>query len=413
MRSQTRELKEQLAREQPLQQKLDLLESAYEGETCYLLTCGPSVAEVWSERAASFLADKLVVAVKQTHDLAPGIVDFHLLNPWNFQPYQYGDPGPIVIAANADGDPETPGMQPDLLFRIPEPRNYARRLATTYHFDEWLFSKSLDRPWGPGIMYELGFYLAAHIGVQNIVTLGWDLGERNSNVMEHYFAEADPGSDEVDGISNKPRIRSFEVDDIAASTRALYYWLRAKGIGLSVVSDRSLVDGVVPRVGLYSDPSTHQHHRVELVANGAFEGWEGQVPSFWETRGRVSCEVSDKGHAQLASLGPAPPGQVAQLQQQFPIDEYFRGGVVRARAQAMSRAPQSLSLYVELARHEGDAHPVRETIHHPGDSRWHSLAIDVKVPDSIPIRWAKVGLELAAGAEQPARIERVTAILEK
>ena len=157
MRPQTQELRSRLGQARDLQEKVDLLAGAYAGESAYLLACGPSLNSAWSERAEAFLQDKLVIAVKQAYDRVPGIADFHLLNAWNYQPYQYAAPAPILAAARAPDDPETPGMNSDVLFSVPDPRNYGERLATTWHFDRWLLSKSHDRPWGAWRRLRVGF----------------------------------------------------------------------------------------------------------------------------------------------------------------------------------------------------------------------------------------------------------------
>ena len=208
------------------------------------------------------LSDKLVVAVKQTYNLVPEAVDFHLLNSWNYQEYRYREPEPIILMGKGSRDPETPGARPDLLFDIPEvdKRDYSERITLAKHrcFDDFLFSKTLDRPWGPGIVYELGIYLAVHLGVSELVAFGWDLGELDSTVMKHFFDVGDvPWIQRVrelvgrilgDRLHNKPRIDPGEVKMIADSTRDMYYWLKAKGVDLKIVSDRSLIDSCVPRI---------------------------------------------------------------------------------------------------------------------------------------------------------------------
>jgi hypothetical protein len=416
MRPQTQNLKERVAGADSLQEKLGVLQDAYAGDRCYLLACGPSINAYWNERARQFLSDKLVIAVKQTHDLAPEVVDFHLLNSWNYRPYAYDEPGPIVVASRADDDPETPGMQADLSFRVPEPRNYAKRLATTYHFDEWLLTRTLDRPWGPGIVYELGIYLMVHLGVADVVSLGWDLGERHSPVMEHFFAEEPEGSGESDGILNKPRIRSFEVDDLAASTRALYYWLRAKGISLSVVSDRSLVDASVPRISLYDAPRSHEIHRIELAAHGAFAPGDGSAAHGWVCDPSSSCVGTGRasnGRDPAVSLLPTSNDGETRYYQEVPIDRYFQGGTLRARMRARCSEPHRLSLDISLLRGRGDPQPILESLEHPGDDRWRCVDLEVKLPDSIPIPLVQFGAVLRGDAAKPACVERITVLLEK
>ena len=46
-------------------------------------------------------------------------------------------------------------------------------------FENITFSKSIERPWGPGLMFELAVPMAIHLGCKNIVTIGWDIGDIN------------------------------------------------------------------------------------------------------------------------------------------------------------------------------------------------------------------------------------------
>ncbi|WP_158683334.1 hypothetical protein [Pseudoalteromonas sp. T1lg24] len=249
----TNKIKKELRQKKDLQSKVDFLKNSYSGEDCIILTCGPSLADYWNAELEMYLKDKLVISVKQTFNLAPSIVDFHILNSWNYEKYEYGNYSPIVISERNEKDPETAGLHADLLFNVPSPSDFWSRLATTYEFDNYTFDKILDRPWGPGVMHELVFYLCVHLGVKNIVAFGWDLGVKNSKSMPHFFdVKKDPSN-----LKNKPGIIPEEVDDIANSTAALYYWLRAKGIGLAIVSEQSLVADCIPRLNLKKNEEEH------------------------------------------------------------------------------------------------------------------------------------------------------------
>lgn len=286
MKEQTLTLKQLAQKSKDLQEKVDLLKDAYKGEKCFLLTCGPSIKNFSSDYLQNKLKDSLVISVKQTYNLVPGLVDFHLLNAWNYQLYKYKKPKPIVLMEKAEHEPDTPGIQYDLLFNIvgvkrgiPREIRLQNRLCTKKNFDEYLFEKTLDRPWGPGIVYELGFYLAVHIGASEIITLGWDIGEIGSREMPHFFDKNNPQSlttprdllSRKKGIAsivnnlmvklkffinkdqrlyNQPGFYEGEVLDIANSTKDVYYWLQSKGIKLQVISDRSLADNCIPRTTL-------------------------------------------------------------------------------------------------------------------------------------------------------------------
>ena len=416
MHPNTTHIKEKIAKAETVEEKLKILEGAYEGETCYLFTCGPSFNDNWNDRVKQSLSDKLIVSVKQTYNEAAGIVDFHLLNSWNYQTYNYTEPKPIVLMERSDDDPPTPGVEADILFRIPDPRDFANRLATTFAFDRWLFSRQIHRPWGPGVVYELGIYLFVHLGVKEVVAMGWDLGELNVPYMKHFFREAASGSTENDGILNKPRIRPFEVSDIAESTRALYYWLRSKGIYLYIVSDRSLVDPVVPRISIFQDPASLPKYKTQLVCNGDFSSWQDNLPSFWQTHTKtelIAFANDTPGGEHSVKLNPPPKDNYNSLFQLLKMEPFFGGGRLKGTLKGMCTEPGKLGFVVACMRQEKDNNPIVFRAVHPGDGNWHELKIDQSIPTEVPITYLKFMVKLGAGSVKPAWVNRMTVTLEK
>jgi hypothetical protein len=416
MHPKTTHIKEKIDKAGSIEEKLKILEGAYEGETCYLLTCGPSFKENWNDRVKELLSRKLIISVKQTYNEAAGIVDFHLLNSWNYQPYEYKEPKPIVLMERADDDPPTPGIQADLLFRIPDPRDFANRLATSFAFDKWLFTRQIGRPWGPGVVYELGIYLLVHLGVKEVITLGWDLGELNVPHMKHFFKEEPPGAPQTDGILNKPRIRPFEVSDIAESTRALYYWLRSKGIYLYIVSDRSLVDPVVPRISLFQDPAKLPKYKTQLICNGDFSSWQNNMPSYWQTNINAdlivfSNDTPDNNPA--VQLEPAQKENYNSIFQVLKMEPFFQGARLTGSAKARCDEPGKLGFVLACLRNNRDRDPIVFQKMHPGDGKWHELKVNQIIPADIPITHLKFMVKLGIGAAKPALLSQIAVSLEK
>ncbi len=284
MKNKTRELKNKIQTVNSLEEKLAILKNQYQKEECYIITAGPSFKKIPLKVLKKKLKDKLVIMVKQTYGVAPEIGDFHLLNSWNYTPYDYTkNPNTIVLMEKTENDPATPGLQEDLLFNvggvakhIPREKRLANRLAQKKNFEDYLFENQLDRPWGPGIVYELGIYLALHLGVSKIITIGWDIGEIGAKTMEHFYDTKKPqlldnpknllSKDSTQTISffekiksklfkkvvifNEPGFFEGEVELISESTKDLYFWLKEKGVELHVVSDQSAVDQIVPRIQL-------------------------------------------------------------------------------------------------------------------------------------------------------------------
>ena len=97
MKDITENLKNQIQNLNTIEERLNLLENKYKGETAYLVTCGPSLANHDDNILMDKLRDKLVLSVKQAHDVVGDISDFHLLNTYNLKEYHYLVENTIVI----------------------------------------------------------------------------------------------------------------------------------------------------------------------------------------------------------------------------------------------------------------------------------------------------------------------------
>lgn len=249
--------------------KIKALAGLGAGQTCYILASGPSLKEYEPERLNELLDGKLVFALKQSFEYVPKIIDFLIINSWNFQKYDYSQRHPLVVREEGPNDPPVYGGE-DIKLDVVAADDISTQLARKKNFDDFLFSRQLDRPWGPGVLYEIGFYLAVHLGVSRIVTLGWDVGVKSSPVMPHFYEAASPERTRLlaraktiadvrernlflheNGILyNKPRIIPEEVDICAGVSGDWYRWLEGRGIPLRVVSTQSMVAPEIPRVRL-------------------------------------------------------------------------------------------------------------------------------------------------------------------
>jgi glycosyltransferase involved in cell wall biosynthesis len=256
VKEKTRSLKKKINKIDTLEGKLDLLENAYQGETCYILNCGPSLAENTSATLKEKLEDKLVFSVKQAKDYVPGISDFHFFNCANtpapdntFLPehYRYENENPIVIASsNYDlGTRWSHFQKQDIFFKIPIRTEINNEfLCLTKQFENYTISNNLTRPCGPGIMYETVIYMAVHLGVKKIVVLGWDLSNKDpkkSKDYKHFY-------DEEQKMFNKGDILPWEVSITCKASEDLYKWLKSKNIELEICSSQSELYEQIPRV---------------------------------------------------------------------------------------------------------------------------------------------------------------------
>ena len=264
MHKNTTELRNQILQYEDIPDRLRLLKDTYKGETCYIVSAGPSLKNYTREYLRSKLQDKLVISVKQSFNMLKDIVDFHVLNLTNFQPYDYSNTNNIVVWEvfeqfhpeiilnnNLKCElmlPVIGNHEPDIVKRINE--SQAGKLS----FDDYTLDKNINRMYGPGIMYETVIHLALYLGVKKIITLGWDIGDVSKfkgndlkeDVWQDHFYE-----DTSDKMAYAPTPMNFhEVNTVVKSTEYLNKWLLSKGVKLNIISDRNPAHQSIPRIEL-------------------------------------------------------------------------------------------------------------------------------------------------------------------
>jgi hypothetical protein len=226
--------------------KLDLLRNMYKDQDCYILTCGPSLNDYSEEFLNEALSDKLVFAVKQAYNHAPNIADFHFFNSNNFEVYEYNENRPVVLASSAESEIAmiyhiwSNDQEYDLFNFIPDDRDISKSICKSLNFEEYTYENKLERPWGPGIMTEMVFYLAVHLGVKNIYTIGWDLEKPGSTKSNHFYKDRKV-------IRPADSMPEDEIRNNINMSKHLNKWLKSKGINLYVASEGSYVHESIPR----------------------------------------------------------------------------------------------------------------------------------------------------------------------
>ena len=256
IKKKTKSLKAKIKKVNSIEEKLSLLENSYEGETCYILNCGPSLAEQKESYLREKLKDKLVFSVKQAKDYLPGLTDFHFFNCANLpmpdngfiaEHYRYEKDEPIIIASsNYDlGTRWHKYQKQDIFFKVPIRTEINNEfLCLTKQFEKFNISNGATRPCGPGIMYETVIYMAAHLGVKKIVVLGWDLSSQDPKKVKdykHFY-------DENQQMFNKGDVLPWEISITCEASKELYEWLKTKNIELELCSEQSQLYEGIPRV---------------------------------------------------------------------------------------------------------------------------------------------------------------------
>ena len=223
-------------------EKVEFLKDLFKGEKAYVLSCGPTLTDHQPEKIRELLNDNLGVAIKQSFDLFGDLIDFHIYNCANFKNYDYSKNKPVVIEAAST--PYRLG-ECDLKFFIRE-RNFNNSVAATEDFESWTLDKqTLLRPYGPGIMYEVVFYALQHLGVSDIITIGWDnkLIEGTA-AQQHFYDKQGTELKKSDFIhSNEVAENQASVDSLDHEAKittdvmlAWYKWLKSMGTELKIVS---------------------------------------------------------------------------------------------------------------------------------------------------------------------------------
>ena len=274
-----------LRRRSGLADRLDVLHDAYAGDRCVIVTCGPSLGELDPTALRAALEGTLCLVVKQGIDVVGEEADVLCFNDFNVTRYRTPSKHTIRCAVGASTARVPQLNRADL--RFPQERadgDLGRSLAVTRDFDRYLLGSSDERPWGPGIMYELVLHLAVHLGVGEIVTIGWDIANaagRNTHYYDQQVVGAGDGFDRERGeafstssarrrlpssikiagrwgraawahgrgaLYNKAVPVPGESNEVAASTADAARWLGSHGIALRVVTTSTYLDASIERL---------------------------------------------------------------------------------------------------------------------------------------------------------------------
>lgn len=217
--------------------KIPFIKGAYHGKTCYIISCGPSLKKIEHEKLREKLKDEFVVCIKQSYDIYADICDLHIYNCANFKEYDYSaNPNTLIFESTS----HQYFMNPKCDFKtfIVGNRDFDQTVSVLGNFDDWTFdAKNYHRPYGPGIMYENVFFLMEHLGVDKIVTIGWD-ATRNTPAGLHFYDDRAKYVTINDAELNAS-IDSLEIETKidAMATGKWNDWLASKGIELNVLSE--------------------------------------------------------------------------------------------------------------------------------------------------------------------------------
>jgi hypothetical protein len=168
---------------------LDVLRNKFMGRVALVISAGPS-ALGWKKIYESLVDENpIIICIKQTVEMEElnEICDIHFINPYNLKNYNYKRKPLIVYSGATDSPPVFNKYDIEYKVKKSPSASLEETVAFTGKFQDFQLDKTgVIRPWGPGIMYESVFYTLQHMGVNKIVTIGWDIAD-SSGGNNHYY----------------------------------------------------------------------------------------------------------------------------------------------------------------------------------------------------------------------------------
>lgn len=283
MHPRTPDIASNVRRAEDLAAQLDALRGGYTGQPCVLLTCGPSLGAVPPERLRASLTGVLTIVVKQAIDVAGPEADFLCFNSFNVRRYAVPSPSTIRVFSQ-----EPTGRLPqhnrfDVRFlQARTSGDLSESVAARRDFADHPLVAGSPRPWGPGILYEVGLHLVEMLECSELITIGWDVAnDRGNNVhfdddvtQRSFFDAGRANAYSMTGVRrrlprpvvnvarharalgahatgktyNRVATAANEAGVVAASTGAAAKWLATTGTTLRVVSPSPHLDPSIERL---------------------------------------------------------------------------------------------------------------------------------------------------------------------
>lgn len=268
------------------------------GGECLVLTCGPSLGHLSDGELEELAEGRFVIAIKQAYLRCRKFCDLVLLNNVNNQKLEVdGSRTKVFLASAGHGRPvfersswstKTVPVLSEGVHSSALPHGWdpclAQSVAWTEAFDDYLFDRCIERPFGPGIFYEQAVYWAVHLGVSKMLVVGWDIGLPDRRIQHFDSGQSKEGgfSFQTPKPSDLPlwarsagrlarrvigpslamvqhaRGRTYnraiggatggELELIAAKSFEVFRWLGEHGVEMQLISNCSEADKRIPRV---------------------------------------------------------------------------------------------------------------------------------------------------------------------
>ena len=150
-------------------------------DNIFLVTCGPSLALLANDpQLKQILKDNFVICMKQAYNTFIEQTDIHVVNDIRYEKYNYEQNRPIILSVGK----KTEDMESDAHFPIAE-FDYSSAVFVTNDYDGASLNRmGFVRPWGIGVMYELGLFLPEILQCKKLVIIGFDM---NKDGKYHFY----------------------------------------------------------------------------------------------------------------------------------------------------------------------------------------------------------------------------------
>lgn len=236
--------------------QIKLMENYFSGETCFVFSCGPSLLDFDKKFFLTKFPNSYVATVKQSFYPFSEVSDFSFFNLGNFTEMKSDKCiffGSSAIGLNSALRNCWIDQKIHVYDHISDDRNQNNCLAVTKEFSKWKLSNRVNRPWGPGIMYESVFYNLIHMGFKKLFIVGWDYSDPNKPVrhLNHFYNKK---QNESGGLKYFRNIAGpmFNGENylVVESSKDLCHFLHKEGVEAKLISQKSFISEEFKRVKL-------------------------------------------------------------------------------------------------------------------------------------------------------------------
>ena len=193
----------------------------------YILTCGPSL-ELYLEnkKLRSHLEKSFCISVKQAFDLFQKETNIHIVNEIRYKEYDYSVNRPLILSTGELNQ----SIRKDAHFPIIDYRYETSIFATNNYENSKLSKFDIFRPWGIGVMYELGLFLPELLNAKKVVIIGFDM---NNGGKYHFY----------DNLNTEDsNSYSVDKDEFFYNQQTIPFyekWMNEKGVEVALMSPLS------------------------------------------------------------------------------------------------------------------------------------------------------------------------------